>query len=230
MDQNWNGSQASRSHPRRAQEAPCATSLAGLERIPALVKDVTDEQVAVFALVENLHREDLNPIEKARAFARIQELTRANQDEVARQVGIERSTLTNFLRLLDLPGEVQAHVSRGTLSMGQARALLGLADEHERKAVAEDAIRRRLSVRQVEALVQSLKTRRESPAKGSPTNPAPQPETGGRPLWLKEIEDNLSEALQAQVRVRYTKKRSSFVIECEGRDEFERLYERLRRD
>ena len=200
-----------------------------------LVREVSDEQSALFGLVENLHREDLNPIEKAQAFRRIQQITKGSQDEVARQVGLDRSTVANFVRLLDLPAEVQAHVSRGTLSMGQARALLAVPDADGRLRLAEQAIRERWSVRQVESAAQAWKD-------GGPTAPAPEggseqaPSGSGsdakakeRPLWLKEIEDNLSEALGTSVQVRYGRKRSKIVIECLGRDEFERIYEQLQK-
>lgn len=201
-----------------------AARTAGLERIPALVRDISDEQAAVYGLVENLHREDLNPLEKARAFQKVQELCGGSQEEVARQVGLDRSTVANFLRLLELPGEVQAYVSRGTLSMGQARALLGLPGEAERKAAAEKVIRERLTVRQVEALVQSLKATTpratEQPASGKPAKE--------KPLWLREIEDNLADVLSAQVSVRYGRKRSRITIECAGREHFERVYEALK--
>ena len=93
-----------------------AAQLAGLERIPALVRDLSDDAAAVVALVENVQRTDLNAIEKARAFKRIQQLTKANQAELAKRVGLQRSTVANMLRLLELPKSVQAHVSRGTLS------------------------------------------------------------------------------------------------------------------
>jgi ParB family chromosome partitioning protein len=203
-----------------------AARTAGLERVPALVREISDEQAAIFGLVENLHREDLNPIEKARAFKKVQELCEGNQEEVGRQVGLDRSTIANFLRLLELPAEVQAYVSRGTLSMGQARALLGLPDETERKRVAEKVIRERMSVRQVEALVQELKSVTPRPEDQQPGAKAASPRE--RPLWLREIEDNLAEALDARVAVRYGRKRSKITIECEGREQFERLYELLK--
>lgn len=203
-----------------------AARTAGLERVPALVRDLSDEQAAIFGLVENLHREDLNAIEKARAFKKIQELCGGNQDEVGRQVGLERSTVANFLRLLELPAEVQAYVSRGTLSMGQARALLGLPDDGDRKRIAEKVIRERLSVRQVEALVQELKSATPRADEQQPGAKPSSPKE--RPLWLREIEDNLGDALDAKVAVRYGRKRSKITIECEGREAFERIYEMLK--
>jgi ParB family chromosome partitioning protein len=199
-----------------------AAKLAGLERVPAIVREMTDDNAAVVSLVENVHRADLNAIEKARAFRRLQELTKVNQDEIARRVGLDRSTVTNFLRLLDLPDEVQSHVSRGTLTMGHARALLGLANADEQRTVAERAIRGRLSVRQVEAFVQNL-------ARTAPIDPAaPKKAPAGRPVWLNEIEEQLVEAIGAPVRVRYGRKRSQILIECAGREQFEKVYERLK--
>lgn len=203
-----------------------AARRAGLERVPVVVRDITDEQSAVFALVENLQRADLNPLEKARAFRSLQSKLKCSQEEVARQVGFERSTVANFMRILDLPEAVQAHVSRGTLSMGQARALLGLPGD-EIEAAADHVIRSKLSVRQVEQFV------KDSLAAASATGPEvdkkPVKDAKGRPIWLTEIEENLVEALSTPVQVKYGRKRSKIVIECSGREEFERVYEMLKK-
>ncbi len=204
-----------------------AAQLAGLERIPALVRDLSDDAAAVVALVENVQRTDLNAIEKARAFKRIQQLTKANQAELAKRVGLQRSTVANMLRLLELPKSVQAHVSRGTLSMGHARALLGLAGAEEQAAVAEEIVRKRLSVRQVEDFIQGLNTATEPPTPGSVADKAKKV-SKGRPVWLNEIEDHLAEALQTSVSVKYGQKRSRITIDCLGREEFERVYELLK--
>jgi ParB family chromosome partitioning protein len=104
-----------------------AAQLAGLERIPALVRDLTPESSAVAALVENIQRSDLSAIEKGRAFQKLLEATKGTQETLARQLGMDRSTVANLMRLLELPAEVQAAVSRGTITMGHARALLGPA-------------------------------------------------------------------------------------------------------
>lgn len=200
-----------------------AAKLAGLERIPALVRDVTDQLAAVYGLVENLQRADLNAIEKAQAFARIQALTEGTQEEVGRQVGLDRSTVANFQRLLELPEEVQQHVSRGTLSMGHARALLGLASAEEQTRLAEEILRRRLSVRQVEAVVQGLQA-----SAGGAKAPTKRPGAGKKEPWLTEIEETLGESLNALVQIRYTARRSSITIECLGREDFERVYELLK--
>jgi len=203
-----------------------AARRAGLERVPVLVRDITDEQSAVFALVENLQRSDLNPLEKARAFRTLQEKLACNQEEVARQVGLERSTVANFLRILELPEPVQAHVSRGTLSMGQARALLSLPKE-EIEAAADQVIRSKMSVRQVEQYVKDL-AGAAAPA-GAEADRKPIKDAKGRPVWVTEIEETLVEALHTPVAVKYGRKRSKIVIECAGREEFERVYDLLKK-
>ena len=200
-----------------------AAKMVGLERVPALVRPVTDEQSAVWGLVENLQRADLNALEKALAFKRLQDLMGGTQEDLARQVGLDRSTVANFIRLLDLPQEVQDLVSRGTLTMGHARALLALLDEEEQKKVATEVVKKKLSVRDLEDLVKTLNAATEVG-----TKKAPLKGKRGRPIWLNEIEENLVEALGTAVRVQYGKKRSRITIECIGRPEFERVYELLR--
>jgi len=202
-----------------------AAQAAGLERIPALVREIDDQMAAVFGLVENVQRADLNAIEKAKAFKRIQELTKAKQEEVARRVGLDRSTVANFVRLLELPAPVQDLVSRGTLTMGHARALLALPGADEQQLLAEEVVRHRLSVRQVEEMIQELAAR--EPAAAGGTKKRKKTAAGKRPAWLVELEENLTTALGTSVRVRYTDKRSKIEIECRGREEFERVYERL---
>jgi ParB family chromosome partitioning protein len=199
-----------------------AAQMAGLERIPAVIREVSDDAAAVLGLVENIQRSDLSAIEKAHALKRIVEVAKVSQDEVAKRVGLSRPAVTNFLRLLDLPEAVQAYVSRGTLSMGHARALLGIDDAAAQIDLAERAIRDRMSVRQVESAVQARaesKTAPEVAARGTQR---------GRPIWLSEIETTLSEALDTPVRVRYGRKRARIILECTGRAEFERVYEKLK--
>lgn len=199
-----------------------AARLAGVAEVPVLVKKLSDQDSAVFALVENLQREDLNAIEKAQGIRLLMKQLAVTQEQVAKQVGLDRSTVTNFLRLLDLPEAVQAHVSRGTLSMGHARSLLALPTAEVMVETAELAIRQGLSVRNLEAKVRDLL----AAAIGKPE----QAKTGkrSRPVWLNELEESLVEALGTPVSIRYGRKRSQIVIECAGRDEFERIYQRLK--
>ena len=197
-----------------------AAQLAGLTQVPVLVRSITDKESAVFGLVENLQREDLNAMEKAQGFRLLMSQLGGTQEEVASQVGLERSTVANFLRLLDLPPAVQEHVSRGTLSMGHARCLLALPDADAIVAAADEAIRMGLSVRALEARVkQALES-----SKGAPANPR----TRTRPVWLNELEESLVESLGTPVAIRYGRKRSQIVIDCAGREEFERIFQRLK--
>lgn len=206
-----------------------AAKLAGLERVPVLVKAITDDESAVFGLVENIQREDLNAMEKATAFRKLVDRFQASQEEVARRVGLDRSTVANFLRLLDLPDAVQAHVSRGTLSMGHARALLGLADADARVKLADESIRQGWSVRALEQRVKELSLGPSpAPTPAVPGTSKAGPSGRARPVWLAEIEENLAESLGTPVAVHYGKKRSSIVIECAGREEFERIYSKLK--
>lgn len=201
-----------------------AAKLAGLERVPVLIKPITDEESAVFGLVENLQREDLNAIEKAQAFRKLLAQLKVTQDDLAKRVGLDRSSVTNFLRLLDLPPEVQAHVSRGTLSMGHARCLLGLGDPAAIVKMADEAIRLAWSVREVEQRVKQLTL-------GKPLDPGQASLTkvkGQRPVWLREVEETLMEALGTRVTVKGTAKKSKIVIECSNRAEFDRVYDRLK--
>ncbi|MBL9079283.1 MAG: ParB/RepB/Spo0J family partition protein [Planctomycetes bacterium] len=200
-----------------------AAQMAGLKQIPVLVRTVTDQDSAVFGLVENLQREDLNAIEKAQGFRLLQQQLATTQEEVAARVGLDRSTVANFLRLLDLPPAVQEHVSRGTLSMGHARTLLALGDAETVVAIADEAIRLSLSVRALEAKVKEVL----EASKGQPAGKAAKG-AKTRPVWLNELEESLVESLGTPVSIRYGRKRSQIVIDCNGREEFERLFQRLK--
>src|SRR3990172_6195399 len=129
----------------------------GLNSIPVIIKDMGNKQSLSVALVENLQREDLNPIEKARAFWELIEVFGLTQETVGKYVGMDRSSVANFLRLLELAMEVQEHVSRGTISSGHARALLAARDEAVQKKLCQRILDEGLTVRQVEVLASSVK-------------------------------------------------------------------------
>lgn len=137
----------------------------GLTTIPAVVRDVPDDQMLELALVENIQRADLNPIEKAKAFSQLIREYNLTQAQAADSVGMDRSSVANFIRLLDLPSDIQALVSRGTLSMGHARALLACRSQRQQKEIAERIQKEDLSVRAVETLVSSKPTTKEKVAK-----------------------------------------------------------------
>jgi ParB family chromosome partitioning protein len=144
-----------------------AAQRAGLAVIPAVVRPATDQQLALWALVENLQREDLNPIEAARAYRRLIDEFRLTQEEVARQVGKDRSTVANLLRLLGLPDELQRALAGGALDVGHAKALLALSDARQQLRAAQRVMRRGLSVRATEGLVARLQQPRAAKANGN---------------------------------------------------------------
>jgi ParB family chromosome partitioning protein len=192
-----------------------AAHMAGLERVPALVRDVPDDRMLEFALIENVQREDLNPMDKAVAVQRMIRELALTQEDAGRRLGLERSTVANLLRLLDLPPAVQDMVSRGTLSAGHARAILALPGEAERVALAERVVREGLSVRQAERLA----------AAGAPGRP-PRAPAAGTPQ-IRHLESALRERLGARVQIRSDGARGRLVIHFSDLDEFERLYELL---
>jgi ParB family chromosome partitioning protein len=130
-----------------------AAALCGLTEVPAIIKDVAGEDLLEWALIENIQREDLNPIEEAEAYQRLVEERRISQEEVAKRVGKNRVTVTNTLRLLRLPQEVKQYLAEGRLSAGHARALLGLLTPEHQRQMAKRIVEENLSVRQVEAIV-----------------------------------------------------------------------------
>jgi ParB family transcriptional regulator, chromosome partitioning protein len=138
-----------------------AARLAGIPDVPAVIQEVSDDRLLEITLIENIQREDLNPIEVARAFDRLARELKLSHDEIGRRTGKDRTSITNTLRLLKLPGDIQQLVAEHRLSMGHARAVLGLPTEELQRQVAEKASSQGLSVRQVERLVQRMTSDRE---------------------------------------------------------------------
>jgi ParB family chromosome partitioning protein len=148
-----------------------AAKLAGLTEVPAVLQNVSDDRLLEITLVENIQREDLNPIEVARAFDRLSGELNLSHEDIARRTGKDRSTITNTLRLLKLPADVQQLVAERRLSLGHARAILGLPTEDLQRQVAEKSSSQGLSVRQVERLVQRMTTTREPKRPEEVTDP-----------------------------------------------------------
>lgn len=198
-----------------------AAQLAGLARIPAIVRDLDEQSRLEVALVENLQREDLNPIEEARAYRAMVRKLGHTQSEVARRLGKPRSTVANAVRLLDLPREVQELIEEGRLPMGHARALLGLERPEDRSRLAAQAVAKGLSARQVEEMVQKLRS--EQPAK---TRRAPRQ----RDPNVVAAEERLGRALRTRVAIRPGRGSSGRLeIHFKGDEELQRLYELLHR-
>jgi ParB family transcriptional regulator, chromosome partitioning protein len=170
-----------------------AAQLAGLREIPAIVKEVTEPESFELALIENLQREDLNPIEEAEGYKRLIEDHGLTQEAVAHRVGKDRSTVANALRLLQLPVEIKHSLMDGSLNMGHARALLGLTDPKKIKEAALDVVHHKLSVRATEGLVRRLKG--EPAARVSPAAP---PAVNAQ---VRDLTERLQRALGTKCRV-----------------------------
>ena len=182
-----------------------AARLAGLDEVPVLIKDVTDEQAAALALIENLQREDLNPIEVAEGCRQLIEKYGLTQETAAKRLGKSRSAVTNSLRLLGLPEDVRARVSDGTLSAGHAKALLGLPEPGLIRAAAQEVTERGLNVRQTEALCKKLAR--------PPKPPRPKPDAFTRPKRAVEVEAALKEVTGSEVHVEYKDGKGSLKID-----------------
>lgn len=186
-----------------------AAQLAGLQTIPALVRNVTDEAAIAMALIENIQREDLNPVEEAMALQRLQKEFELTQQEVANAVGKSRASVANLLRLIGLPDEVKTLLAHGDLEMGHARALLGLPVELQIEA-ARHVVAKGLTVRQTEAMVRNLLADKPEPEK-----PAVDPD-------VKRLEQKLAERLGTQVQIKHgAKGKGQLVIKYGSLDELQ---------
>lgn len=202
-----------------------AARLAGLTRVPVVVKDVsgeaTDQRVLQMALVENIQRDDLNPIDEAKAYRRLAGEFTLTQDAIASAVGKDRATVANTLRLLKLPGDVQELVASGELSMGHARALLALSGEQSQRQVAREVKARGLSVRETEALV---KRELEGASRESGTA---RPAAPAADVHTRAAEDKLKLQLGTRVRIKRRGKGGRIEIDFTNEDELIRIYEAL---
>jgi ParB family transcriptional regulator, chromosome partitioning protein len=196
-----------------------ASKEAGLTSIPVLVRPATDEETLEIALIENLQREDLNPIEEARAYEQLGAQFHLTQEQIAEKVGRSRAAVANSVRLLALPAEVQSWLSDGRLSVGHAKVILGLQTGDEQRVVAERILRENLTVRATEQLVEQLLTgKRRMTRAGGTTLKAPE---------VQEIENRLQQKLGTRVTVRHGRKKGRIEIEYYSNDELSRLLELL---
>jgi len=169
-----------------------ASQRAGLKYVPVLVKEVTERQAFELALIENIQREDLNPVEEADAYRRLIEEHALTQEACAERVGKDRSSIANSLRLLRLPDEIKDSLVDGSLNMGHARALLGLADDDSMKRAAKEVAAKKLSVRQTEQLVRKAREKKGEGKEAAAAAPSPQ---------VRSIEEKLQRALGTRVRL-----------------------------
>lgn len=190
-----------------------ASRLAGLSEVPVIVRALTDSEVAIIALIENLQREDLNPIEEAEGISRLIQEHGFTQEQAADKLGKSRSALTNTLRLMKLPEKVRGLVSDEFLSAGHARALLGLEDAALIEETAEEVVARKLSVRETEKLVKQLNSYKEDKPK----------KVKKRDTYFDEVELSLSNALGRKVVVRDSGKGGKLEFEFFDKEDLTKL-------
>jgi ParB family chromosome partitioning protein len=198
-----------------------AAKSAGLKRIPSLIRDVQEESVLELSLIENIQRQELNPIEEANAYRRLQEQLGLTQEAVAQRVGKERSSVANSLRLLKLPEDLQLLVEDAKLSMGHARALLPVESADRQRFLAGEIVTKQLSVRQAEDLVKNeLRTKAPRPAKT-------EHNLEGETANVLAAEAKVSRRLGAPVRIRFLKVGGIVEIRFSSREDLSRIFDLL---
>ena len=194
-----------------------AARMAGLQSVPCVVRDMTEQERMEAALIENLQREDLNPIEEAAGIRALMEECGYTQELAAKRVGRSRPTVANLLRLLQLPESIRELVKAGELSAGHARVLAGLADESRQLALAERAVREGMSVRELEKLAAQTM---EKPAK-----PEPKP----LPSELNDMQERLQNVLGVRTALHGNLKKGKIILQYDSAEELEAIYEAMER-
>ena len=192
-----------------------ASQRAGLLKVPVVVRDIPDDQLLAAALIENIQREDLNPIEEAVAYRRLSDEFGFTQEQIAESVGKDRSSVANYIRLLKLPAAVRDQIASNALSMGHARALLGLQDEAAQLRIARDIVDKQLSVRETESVVK--RTVEPPPAKTEPP----------KDVHTRAAEERLRFALGTRVQIVRKGKGGRVEIDFGDENELHRIYEQL---
>ncbi|HEX5474035.1 MAG TPA: ParB/RepB/Spo0J family partition protein [Vicinamibacterales bacterium] len=192
-----------------------AAQQVGLLKVPVVVRDIPEDRLLAVALIENIQRENLNPLEEAHAYRRLTDEFQLTQEQIADAVGKDRSSIANYVRLLRLPQEIRANVASGALSMGHARALLGLTDEAAQRDIARLVVASGLSVREAEALVRKAAT------------PRPEKAEAVKDVHTRAAEEKLRLALGTRVRIVRKGKAGRVEIDFTNEDELQRIYEYL---
>ncbi len=197
-----------------------AAQKAGLARVPVVIQDVSEDSALEIALIENIQREDLNPLEEAEAYRNLMDSFNLHQEEVAKRVGKDRSTVANAVRLLRLPEKVKNHLAENLISMGHARALLALDQDEDIIEAGDEIIRKKLSVRETEKLIKKIKalfgTREVKPVAPKAVDPN-----------MLALENNLCQQLGAKVKLQAKGKGGKIEISYHDQDELERIVDLL---
>ena len=199
-----------------------AAQIAGLDRIPAIVKKISEDRILQVALIENIQRKELNPIEEARAYEVLLTDLKLSHAEVAKRVGRDRSSVSNSLRLLKLPDRAQDLIREGSVSIGHAKAIMAIPDAETQIKVAEEVAKNLLSVRETEERVAGLMGQARRKGRGTPRTQA----ATGDPN-VEAAADRLTRALATKVRIAKKGERGRIEIEFYGDEELQRLYEFL---
>lgn len=196
----------------------------GLKEAPVIVREATDREVLELALIENLQREDLNPIEEATAYARLAREFQLTQEEIAKKVGKSRAAVANSMRLLELEETVRSWLVQGRLTVGHAKALLALRQPEEQRMLAERVIRESASVRATEKLVASFLARTGAPAGGNGKSPR---KTESLSPAFQHLQNLLQQRLGTRVIIHHGEKQGNILIEYYGRDDLDRILQEL---
>jgi ParB family chromosome partitioning protein len=199
-----------------------ASKLAGKKEVPAFIRAASDQESIEIALIENIQREDLNPLEISINYKRLQDECDLTQEQLAERLGKNRSTVTNFLRLLKLPPDIQAGLRDGKITMGHAKALMAIDDMPTLLSVYKDVISKGMSVRQVEELVRTLEVKPKKQTSVSANK------TSDLPFTVKKMQDQLMSSLATKVQIVRTRDgKGEIVIKFYGDDDLERLVEKI---
>jgi ParB family transcriptional regulator, chromosome partitioning protein len=200
-----------------------AAQMSGQNRIPCIIKEVPEENILELSLIENIQREELTPIEEANAYRRLLESLNMTQEELAKRLGKDRSSITNALRLLKLPSQLQRMLEDGQLSMGHARALLAVESTEDQLSLADRIISKNFSVRETEKLVKNLQNKELSDSPSTSDSNQGNSETAN----IAAAESKLSKKLSAPVRIRFQKEGGSIEIRFSSTDDLTRLFDLL---
>ena len=187
-----------------------------LQKMPVIIKEVDDVNAMELALIENIQREDLNPIEEAKAYKRLSSEFGFTQEKIAQSVGRDRTSVTNIMRLLSLPEQIQQLILDDAITMGHARALLTISDQRKQLNICEKILRKRLSVREVEQMARPHAPQRKQPAHHSPD------------LHIKAVEDELEPIFGTKVKIQHGKKRGKIVIDYYSLTDLNRIVKILK--
>ncbi len=191
-----------------------AAKMAGLTQVPVIVKKVTDAGLLEMSIIENIQREDLNPVEEAEAYHRLMTEFNLTQDQAAKRVGKSRSAVANFLRLRQLPEQIKTSIMDGALSMGHARALLGAEAPARQRAIWKTVVSKKLSVRETEALINRLKSKKKKPKRSIASS---------EEIYFADLADDLSRHFGTKVQIKRHGQKGKVEIEFYNNDDLDRL-------